>query len=460
VAGALSLQDGARVVALRSRLLASLPPVGAMAAVALPAEQVREDLAPFGGAVSVAAVNGPSSVVVTGTEAAVADLVAGYAARGLWVRRLPGATVGGHSAQVDGVREELLGRLTPVAPRRGEVAFFSSVAGGLVDTASLDAEYWWRNLREPVLFAPAVGAVVGAGHRAFVEVSPHPVVAVGVEEAAGRAGVEAVVIPTLRRGDGGLGRFYTSAGEAWVRGVAVDWAAVHAGSGARRVPLPIYPFQRRPYWLPTSAGDTPAPAPRWEAVVQAPDADASNGHTGTGHGTEPDDVVRQLAGMPVGDRDRMLADVVCTEAAAVLGHPSATAVDSTHTFKDLGFDSVMAVELRKRLSAALDVRLPPTLVFDYPTPKALAVHLAAKLFAATTTTDPRQVFASIPLDRLRAAGLWDVLTELARGAEATTTVADGAGDGAAGTPLTDTADLIDDMDVESLVRMSFSDSDF
>ena len=189
VVGALSLADGARVVAVRSRLLAGLPPVGAMASVGLSVQRVRVDVAECGGEVSVAAVNGPSSVVVSGVAASVQRLVAGWVERGVWARLIP-TEVAGHSVQVDGVRERLLGELASVVPRRVEVPFYSTVDGGLVDTGGLDAGYWWRNLREPVLFAPTVQVLVGAGFRAFVEVSSHPVVSVGLEETAEGAGVD------------------------------------------------------------------------------------------------------------------------------------------------------------------------------------------------------------------------------------------------------------------------------
>ncbi|WP_285710903.1 type I polyketide synthase [Microtetraspora sp. NBRC 16547] len=140
----------------------------------------------------------------------------------------------------------------------------SSVTGGVVDGAGLDAGYWWRNLREPVRFDRAVAGLLAEGHSVFVECSAHPVLAVGVEEAVEQA---AVVVGTLRRGEGGRDRLMRSLAEVFVAGVPVDWGVVFAGGGAARVDLPTYPFQRRRYWPEPAAprsGASPVDGLRYE----------------------------------------------------------------------------------------------------------------------------------------------------------------------------------------------------
>ncbi|WP_158854676.1 type I polyketide synthase, partial [Saccharothrix deserti] len=123
------------------------------------------------------------------------------------------------------------------------------VDGEWLDTTTMGADYWYRNLRQPVRFAEAVDALVEQGHRAFIEVSAHPVLAMSIQDAMDAHGAPAVVTGSLRRDEGGLTRFLTSLGEAHVRGVPVDWRAFFEGSGARLVDLPTYPFRHRRYWL-------------------------------------------------------------------------------------------------------------------------------------------------------------------------------------------------------------------
>ena len=253
VAGVLSLRDGAAVVALRSQLLTVLSGAGAMVSVGCGVEQVGELLAGWGDRLSVAAVNGVSSVVVSGEVGACEELVARCEAGGVRARRLE-VDYASHSAQVDAIGAELVQALAGIAPRSSSIGFFSSVTGGLVDGAGLDAEYWFRNVRQTVVFEQAVRSAADQGYRVFVEASPHPVLLAGIEEVVAHGGGQAVVVPTLGRDEGGLGRFWLSVGQLFTAGVGVDWAAVFAGVGARRVGLPTYAFQRRRYWLSSGGG--------------------------------------------------------------------------------------------------------------------------------------------------------------------------------------------------------------
>ncbi|MEO3857752.1 SDR family NAD(P)-dependent oxidoreductase [Acrocarpospora sp. B8E8] len=255
VAGGLSLQDGARVAALRSRLIADrLAGLGAMASVALPVEQVRERLAVWDGRISVAAINGPNSVVVAGEVAAIEELVERLAGDGVRVRRIA-VDYASHSAQVDLIGAELAQVLAEVAPRPVRVPMLSTVTGQWVEGPELDAGYWCDNLRNTVNFAPAVGELLERRHRVFVEVSPHPVLTIGISECADAAAVDAVIAGTLRRDEGGLDRVLISAAELFVRGVAVDWQAVLPGG--RQVDLPTYAFQHQRFWPNTRQSGDP-----------------------------------------------------------------------------------------------------------------------------------------------------------------------------------------------------------
>ncbi|MEV4031695.1 SDR family NAD(P)-dependent oxidoreductase [Streptomyces umbrinus] len=257
VAGGLSLEDSARIVALRSQAWLTLAGKGGMAAVSLPAEQVRARLARFGDRLSVAAVNSPSTAAVAGDPEALRELLAELDADGVHARAIPGVDTAGHSPQVDALRARLMRELAPVTPRSCGIPFYSTVTGGLLDTAELDAAYWYRNMREPVEFERATRALLADGHHAFLESSPHPMLAVSLEETVADSGAPAAVLHTLRREKGGTRNFALALASACGRGVDIDAEALY-GPSARRVDLPTYPFQRQRYWYhsPTRRGDT------------------------------------------------------------------------------------------------------------------------------------------------------------------------------------------------------------
>ncbi len=249
VAGALSLRDAARVVTLRSRLLLALAGHGGMVSLACGTERARNLLGPCGDQVNVAAVNGRSALVVSGDTTALDDLVERCAGLDLRVRRVD-VDYASHSAAVEAIRDELADALCGIEPRSSRTAFFSTVTGQLLDTAGLDAEYWYRNIRQTVEFDQAVRSACGQGYRTFIESSPHPALIAGIEDTFNDCVdgyADPIVLPTLGRDDGGLDRFLTSAAQGFVAGLAVDWRAVLPD--AQFVELPTYAFQRRRFWL-------------------------------------------------------------------------------------------------------------------------------------------------------------------------------------------------------------------
>ncbi|MGW2749145.1 type I polyketide synthase, partial [Streptomyces sp. NPDC001450] len=248
VAGALSLEDGARVAALRSKAITAIAGDGGMMSVPLPADEARARLEPYGDRLALAAVNGPGSVVVSGAADALDELFTELTGDGVQARKVA-VDYGSHSGHVEPIREQVLDALAGLRPMPAEIPFRSSVTGEWLDgDTALDGAYWYTNLRETVRFEEAIRGLLGAGHRAFIEVGPHPVVAFGLRETIEDAAADAVVLGTLRRDQGGLDRFLTSLAEAHAQGVAVDWNGVFAGTGAHRVDLPTYAFQRLRFW--------------------------------------------------------------------------------------------------------------------------------------------------------------------------------------------------------------------
>ncbi|MGW2025273.1 beta-ketoacyl synthase N-terminal-like domain-containing protein, partial [Streptomyces decoyicus] len=361
VAGALSLADGARVVALRSKAIRALSGRGGMVSVALPRPEVEELIEPWSGRISVAAVNGPSSVVVSGDGDVLGRLVEECREREVRARRIE-VDYASHSAHVESIEETLRHVLAPVVPRPPSVPLFSTVTGEWSDGTDMDAGYWFANLRRTVEFAPAIEALTAAGHHTFVEVSPHPVLTMPVRETVEAAGAEGTVVGTLRRGEGGLARFYTSLGELHVRGVDVDWSPAYAAPRPPLVDLPTYAFQRERHWVEHTAEHPRRTAP---AAPERP-ATTTTERSGTGRPT---------------------LDVIRDHAAALLGHRDPSALHAARTFKELGFDSVTAEELRNRLNRALAVRLPSTALYNHPSPTRLARFLDTELMGSARELD-------------------------------------------------------------------------
>ncbi|KIF72840.1 modular polyketide synthase, partial [Streptomyces sp. 150FB] len=253
VAGALSLRDAARVVALRSRAIArDLAGHGAMMSVALPAAQAESRLERWEDRLAVAALNGPTATVVAGDPEALDELHAACRAEGVRARMVP-VDYASHTSHVERIEEQLATDLADLSPGPAQVPFYSTVEGDWLGEGLADAGYWYRNLRQTVHFHSAVAALAEQGHDTFIEVSPHPVLTMSIQEIleSGGAAPAAAVCGSLRRDEGGPVRFLASVAEVWTRGVGVDWERLFAAG--RRADLPTYAFQRTRHWLDATA---------------------------------------------------------------------------------------------------------------------------------------------------------------------------------------------------------------
>ncbi|MDQ1039017.1 acyl transferase domain-containing protein [Streptomyces sp. V3I8] len=347
VAGGLSLADGARVVSLWSKAQARLAGRGGMISVSAPLESLEAKLAPWGDRIAVAAVNGPRSVVLSGDRDVIDHLLEELPAEGVTAKRIP-VDLAAHSPHIEELREEMLTGLAPIRPRRSGVPFHSTVTGDFLDTSALDADYWFSNLRGTVRFEASVRALE-ADHQVFIEVSPHPVMTMALQQTLDDLESDAVVVESLRRNKPGSPRFLASLARLHTSGATVDWRPAF-GPDASLTELPAHE---------SPAGDE-APA----------------------------DVAPETAGdRGAADVDSLL-ELVRAETAVVMGFDADTEFDGTGAFRDLGLDSVRAVELRNRLVDATGLRLPLTLLFDHPSPERLARHLAAQLTGTATAPAP------------------------------------------------------------------------
>ncbi|MEU0803535.1 SDR family NAD(P)-dependent oxidoreductase, partial [Streptomyces sp. NPDC005970] len=290
VCGALTLDDAAKVVALRSRALQTLRGKGGMASVPLPPDQVGEVLrTAWPDRLWVAAVNAPTATVISGDAETLAEALEHYRDQGVDAKRIP-VDYASHCPHVEAVEKELLSALGGITPRVADIPFYSTVDNQWADTSGLDARYWYRNLRRPVRFAEAVQALGAAEYRTYIEAGPHPTLTPAIQDTTEADGAPATVVGSLRRGEDDARRILTSLALAHTHGLPVAWDRHYRAQAAaphHQVELPTYAFQRRRYWLdaPTTAGDvtaaglSPAGHPLLGAAVGLAEGD---GHLLTG----------------------------------------------------------------------------------------------------------------------------------------------------------------------------------
>lgn len=248
VAGVLSLDDAAKIVALRSQVIGSELPAGAMAAVSLSADQLTPMISRFGDRLAVAVDNGPSSTAISGDPDAIEEAVTSLVAQGVFARQIR-VTYASHCSHVETIRPALANVLAGVTPTTALIPMLSTVDAVFVDGETLDATYWYRNLRQRVRFAEALERVLGEGECAFVEISPHPVLTVAIKGILDGGQHRGGVVGTLRRESGGMQRVLLSLGELHCCGYRIDWNALFARHRPKRVELPTYPFQAQRHWI-------------------------------------------------------------------------------------------------------------------------------------------------------------------------------------------------------------------
>jgi acyl transferase domain-containing protein/NADP-dependent 3-hydroxy acid dehydrogenase YdfG/acyl carrier protein len=254
VAGALSLDDAARIMAHRSRLLRTISGHGAMAVVELSLADAQRALAGREDRLAIAASNGPTTTVVSGDPAALAALLDELARCEVFCRPVK-VDVASHSPQIDALRPDLARALAGLLPTSATIPFHSTVTGAVAEGRELDGAYWVQNLRQPVLFAPAVDRLVAQGHDLFVELSPHPVLANALQQILCGHGDGGAVLASLRRDEPGRAVMLAALGALYTAGYPVDWSRQYP-SPRRVVSLPAYPWQRERFWV-----DAPEDAP-------------------------------------------------------------------------------------------------------------------------------------------------------------------------------------------------------
>ena len=248
VAGALPVRDAVWLAYHRGRLQHAASGSGGMIAVGLSAEETADLIRGREDRVSLAANNSPTSVTLSGDMAALTEIGESLERQGHFWRWLP-VRIPYHGPQMDGLRTELLQTLAGLESRPATIPVVSTATGSWDGGQPFDANYWWQNIRQPVLFAPAIDRLMDDGYRLFVELSPHPVLAPSILECFAECGTEsAFVLSSLRRNEDERRTMLRTVATLYVHGLPVDWAAV-LGTDGTHVRLPTYPWQRERHWF-------------------------------------------------------------------------------------------------------------------------------------------------------------------------------------------------------------------
>ncbi len=364
LAGALTLEDAARIVCRRSERLQIVHGKGGMAFARISPKALEPELARQPDQLFLAGVNGPDSVLVSGDVPALSALIERLEARGIFARRIA-AGFASHCPRVDPALPAFRDDIRGTKPGPAKVTLYSSVMAGLVSGEELGVDYWLKNLRQPVLFSPTVSAMLDAGFDVFLELSPHPVLVEPTAELIDGREKGGLALGCMRREEDPRSGLLAAASRLFVCGVELAWPAVIASSAADAGP-PAYAFDPQLFPLGAAAASpSPPPATAEHAAEPTPRAPA-------GRVT----FAERIASASPSERHKMIQATLRTELARVLRKKPWQVIDEQKPFRELGLTSIMSVELRNTLERLLKRKLPATLLFNHPTLEALASHLA------------------------------------------------------------------------------------
>lgn len=376
VAGVFSLEDGLKLIAARGRLMQALPQEGAMMAVMTNEQTVEQLIAPHQSEVSMAAVNGPRSVVLSGQSDVIEAMAARLAAKDIKTRPLT-VSHAFHSPLMEPMLAEFAQVASEISYTTPRIPMVSNVTGTLATDAIATPDYWVQHVRAPVRFADGVSALHQSNVGVFLEIGPKPTLLGMMEQpsANGQEPPAAHYLPSLREASDDWRQMLSSLGELYMQGVVVDWESFDSGYRRHKVVLPTYPFQRQRYWIewvPSSRIDNP-PSGQQPTRVAARPADAqesvhTNGHVPSQQVQEPAQARQEtsnghfslrtelLSGTAQIRREKMQRYLTQTISNA-LGI-EATSLPQEQSLITLGLDSLMVMGVRQQIQRELGVNLP------------------------------------------------------------------------------------------------------
>ncbi|ADP82251.1 type I polyketide synthase [Pseudofrankia inefficax] len=401
-AGILTLDQGARLITTRATLLRRLAGTGGMLAIPHTPHTIPDGL-------HIAAYNSPTHTVLAGPVEPLHQALADYQRQGIRARLID-VTYASHTPAIEPLHDDLLTQLASLTPNptsEGAPRFYSTRTTQILTPSDLTPDYWYDNLRHPVRLTQTITNTRNDGHTHWIEISPHPTLTTPLHDTLhtpdtpdtpDTTSPDPVVLHTLRRDHDTPAHHLAVLANAWTHGLPAHWRRTEANPA---LDLPTYPFQREPHWVARrqsqpapsldgpGAGSSTATQPATAiqpGAAAAPETGGTPGSTGQ-PGREPAGALGAFAALPDGPRAAALANLVRTGAAAVLGVSDPATIDESRTFKDLGFDSTMALELRNHLAASTGLPLPTGLVYERPTCAAVVALLDAEIAGDTPDAD-------------------------------------------------------------------------
>lgn len=372
VAGVFSLEEGLRLISVRGRLMQALPADGQMIAVRATAEEVAPLLQPYAQHVSIAAVNGPRATVISGEQTAIDAICTQLQAAGIKTKRLE-VSHAFHSPLMKPMLAEFAAAASSVHYLPPRIKLISNVTGAVVTHEVTTPTYWCDHILAPVMFAKGIEQLHQQEIDIFIEIGPKPVL-LGLAHECLPENFATQLLPSLRP-DQEWAQLLTSLGTLYLQGVPIAWQGFYQASSRHRLTLPTYPFQRQRYW----------PAPRlFQANGHSQQTGVSSAYLSSppaSAATHPEEEIfrRQLENTPEDEQPARLLDYVWQEVTTIIGLGAQEQITHKDQFVDVGIDSLMSNELRRRLQTNLACVLPSTFIFDYPNTEALVRYLTQQL---------------------------------------------------------------------------------
>jgi amino acid adenylation domain-containing protein len=429
LAGVFGLEDGLELIAARGRLIQALPRNGKMAAVFAGVDQVSEFL-PAGkdGMVSIAAMNGPENVVISGMAGSVDQVLNGLAQEG--IQALP-LTVSHafHSPLMDPMLDAFEKIAAKVSFSVPDIAFVSNLTGEMAHEEVCEFAYWRKHIRHPVRFEESIRFLLKNGYHLMLEIGPQPILS-GMAKSF-LTDEEITCLPSLQRNEHDWRTISETLGNLYTQGARIDWKEFHRYTAGRLVPLPTYPFQRRRYWY----NETGAPGTKHDTAYSTEPVHSSAGglfhpllknhphdddhsfYEGLLSPSANDIILDQSVTAKSSDilakislanpeaRQKIIEDHIRNHVAEVLWLPRDGQADVRRPLMELGLDSLMALELRKRLRRDFEIELAMTEFLRDASVSGLAVKVLGRLESSGTekpAPDMPELPQIVPAPELRA----------------------------------------------------------
>ena len=375
LSGALSIEDAARVICVRSQVLKKIAGKGAMAVIGLPVSEVQNLITNKEDLVSIAVNNSPNSTVISGHPETIDEILKLLDKQDIFCKKIQ-VNVASHSPQTDKISKELRALLQGIQPQKSKIPFYSTVQQGIVLGQYLDADYWADNLRRPVLFSDTVTKMIEDEFNFFIEVSPHAVLKVGVEEIIKDQKAPAVVLSSLKKETSEILEFYRNLGQLYSHGFSVNWEKIYP-KAYNFIHLPTYPWQHQKYWLRN-------------AFDQAEIADFSvDEPLEKEESSIEKDILTQIREtVNTEEQTQLIAYFVRRKIGHITGYlPSQ--IEPRANFKQLGIDSMMIVKLRGLIKDDLQIEFSASDFWNMPTVVEFSEFLFERLQSTQQKLNPK-----------------------------------------------------------------------